>query len=367
MLAGIGRNMRDPPEARRKAAVASALHEALVQRPCPIEFKAKTKLLGRLKITLLVPLGYQSMSTLSELKFFTQVVKLGSLTAAARELDLTPPAVSKRLAQLEARLGVRLLNRTTRRISVTNEGEVYLSHAQRILSEIEEMEQMVTSSRVAPKGLLRVNTTLGFGRCYIAPRISAFLKQYPEVEVQLILTDRPQSLSEGEFDVVVRFGEPPDSRIIARKIAPNQRFLCAAPKYLAQFPAPQTPDDLTRHNCIVLRQNDTAYGIWRFTHEGQSTTVKVRGNLSCNDGEVALMWALEGHGILMRAEWDIAKYLRSGRLVRLLEDYELPQANIYAVYPERHYLSAKVKAFIDFLVAEFAVQPDSPNQEERRW
>jgi DNA-binding transcriptional LysR family regulator len=250
---------------------------------------------------------------------------------------------------------------------VTNEGEVYLSHARRILVEIEEMEQTVTSSRAAPKGLLRVNTTLGFGRSYIAPRISAFLRQYPEVEVQLMLTDRPQNLGEGEFDVVIRFGEPPDARVIARKIAPNRRFLCAAPRYLAQFPAPREPDDLCRHNCIVLRQNDAAYGIWRFTRGSETTTVKVRGNLSSNDGEVTLIWALEGHGILMRAEWDVSKYLRSGRLIRLLEDYELPQANIYAVYPERHYLSTKVKVFIDFLVAQFAEQLESAEQGETRW
>jgi LysR family transcriptional regulator, transcriptional activator for dmlA len=307
------------------------------------------------------------MNTLSELEFFTQLVKLGSLTAAARELDLTPPAVSKRLAQLEARLGVRLLNRTTRRISVTNEGEVYLNHAQRILAEIEEMEQMVTSSRAAPKGLVRVNTTLGFGRSYIAPRISAFLRQYPEVEVQLMLTDRPQNLNEGEFDVVIRFGEPPDARVIARKIAPNRRFLCASPRYLAHAPALNVPDDLTQHNCIVLRQNDSAYGIWRFAKGSESTTVKVHGNLSSNDGEVALLWALEGHGVLIRAEWDIAKYLRSGRLVRLLEDYELPQADIFAVYPERHYLSAKVKVFIDFLVEQFARQLEPRTQDDMRW
>lgn len=307
------------------------------------------------------------MDTLSELEFFTLLVKMGSLAAAAREMDLTPPAVSKRLAQLEARLGVRLLNRTTRRISVTNEGEVYLNHAKRILVEVEEMEQLVTSSRAAPKGLLRVNTTLGFGRSYIAPRISAFLRQYPEVEVQLMLTDRPQSLGEGEFDVLIRFGEPPDGRMIARKIAPNRRLVCASPLYLAHNPAPETPDDLSRHNCIVLRQNDSAYGIWRFTRGKNTTTVKVRGNLSSNDGEVVLNWALDGHGILMRAEWDIAKYLRSGRLVLLLEDYELPRADIYAVYPERHYLSAKVKVFIDFLVGQFAEQLDSSTQGEMRW
>lgn len=307
------------------------------------------------------------MNTLSELEFFALVVKVGSLAAAARELDLTPPAVSKRLAQLEDRLGVRLLNRTTRRISVTNEGEVYLSHARRILAEVEEMEELVASSRATPKGLLRVSATLGFGRTFLAPLISVFVRQYPEVEVQLMLTDRPQSLGEGEFDVGIRFGAPPDGRIMARMVAPNRRFLCASPMYLKQCSAPEVPDDLMRHNCIVLRQNDAAYGIWRFTHGRTNETVKVRGTLSSNDGEVVLNWALDGHGILMRAEWDIAKYLRSGRLVRLLKDYELPPADIYAVYPERHNLSAKVRVFIDFLTAQFSRQQQVTTEEDTRW
>lgn len=307
------------------------------------------------------------MNSLSELEFFSLVVKTGSLAAAARELDLTPPAVTKRLAQMETRLGVRLLNRTTRRISLTNEGEVYLAHAQRILAEVEEMEQRVSSSRVTPKGLLRVSATLGFGRTHLAPLVSAFVRKYPEVEVQLMLYDRAQHFSEGEFDVAVRFGEPSDGRILARKIAPNRRLVCASPLYLKQHPAPGVPADLAQHNCLVLRQNDSAFGMWRFSKGRTNETVKVRGTLSSNDGEVVLNWALDGHGVLMRAEWDVAKYLRSGRLVRLLEEYELPPADIYAVYPERHNLSAKVSAFIDFLSTQFRQQQDAGAGTETPW
>ncbi|SFO05433.1 DNA-binding transcriptional regulator, LysR family [Formivibrio citricus] len=296
------------------------------------------------------------MDALTELEFFSILVKAGSLSAAARELDLTPPAISKRLAQLEARLGVRLLNRTTRHISVTSEGAVYLNHARRILRDIQEMEQEVLNSRSLPKGLLRVNATLGFGRTYIAPTISAFIRQYPDMEVQLNLSVAPQNIAEGDIDVGIRFGLPPDSNIIARKIMPNRRFICASPLYLKKFPAPVIPSDLAKHNCIVLRQDETACGLWRFRHGDTTDTVKVKGALSSNDGEVVLNWALEGHGILMRAEWDIAKYLRSGRLVRLLSDYNLPSADIYAVYPERHYLSTKVRVFIDFLAARFSEQ-----------
>lgn len=289
------------------------------------------------------------MNQVSELAFFTQLIRLGSLAATARELNLTPPAVSKRLAQMEQRLGVRLLNRTTRSISLTAEGELYLINARRILGEIEEMERQVSSSRAEPKGLLRVNAPLGFGRTHVCPVISSFVRRYPEVEVQLHLTDRPINLPDDAIDVAIRFGELPDSRLIARKIAANRRLLCAAPSYLEAFGQPETPKDLMQHNCIVLRQNDAAFGIWRLSRGKQTESVKVRGSLSTNDGEVALNWALDGHGILMRAEWNLASHLSSGRLVEVLSDYETPPADIYAVYLERLNLSAKVSFFIKHL------------------
>jgi DNA-binding transcriptional LysR family regulator len=257
--------------------------------------------------------------------------------------------VSKRLAQLEQRLGVRMLNRTTRSISLTAEGELYLVNAQRILGDIEEMEQQVSSSRAEPRGLLRVNAPLGFGRTHVGPAVSSFVRRHPEVEVQLQLTDRPINLPDDATDVAIRFGELPDSRLIARKIASNRRRLCATPDYLARHGHPETPRDLAQHNCIVLRQNDLAFGVWRFSRGKQSESIKVAGGLSTNDGEVALKWALDGHGILMRAEWNLARHLRSGELVEVLQDYETPPADIYAVYLERLNLSAKVSFFIEHL------------------
>ncbi|EZQ18113.1 LysR family transcriptional regulator [Pseudomonas sp. G11-1] len=307
------------------------------------------------------------MNQVSELAFFIQLNKLGSLAATARELNLTPPAVSKRLARLEQRLGVRLLNRTTRSISLTAEGELYLTNAQRLLGEIEEMERQVSSSRAEPKGLLRVNAPLGFGRTHISPAISSFVKRYPEVEVQLHLTDRPINLPDNAIDVAVRFGELPDSRLIARKIAVNRRRLCAAPVYLEAFGHPDTPDDLSRHNCIVLRQNDSAFGIWRLSKGKQTESIKVHGSLSTNDGEVALNWALDGHGILMRAEWNVASYLRTGQLVEVLGDYETPPADIYAVYLERLNLSAKVSFFIQHLRDFFRDNIDRPHDSLAAW
>lgn len=288
-----------------------------------------------------------------ELLLVVELARAGGMSAAARELDVTPAAVSKRLAQIEARLGVRLFNRSTRRLSLTAEGEVYLESARRILGEIDDLDALIASRQAAPRGLLKVNAPLGFGRSYIAPAIAEFAQQYPEVSLQLQLTDRPADFVREAFDVAVRFGDLPDTSLIARKIAPNRRLVCASPGYLKKHGTPVTPHDLARHQCIVLRQNEAAYGLWRFTKGRRSETVKVRGNLSSNDGEVTLTWGLAGLGILQRAEWDLARYLRSGRLVQVLEDYALPQADIYAVFPERHHLSAKVRVFVDFLVAYF--------------
>ena len=220
------------------------------------------------------------MSSDTELAFFCLLIKQGSLVATARELNLTPPAVSRRLAQMEERLGVRLLNRTTRRISLTNEGEIYFENASRILKEIEEMEQQVARSRTTPKGLLRVNAPFGFGRTYIAPAISDFARKFPDIEVQLHLTDRPIHLPNDAIDVSIHFGQVPDSRLIAKKIAANRRLLCASPRYLAQAGMPLTPRELTLHQCIVLRQNDAAYANWRLTQGDKEETVKVHGKLS---------------------------------------------------------------------------------------
>ncbi|MES2759404.1 MAG: LysR family transcriptional regulator [Pseudomonadota bacterium] len=297
----------------------------------------------------------------SDLLFFVQIVKGGSLSVAAREMGVTPASISKRLTKLEAQLGVALLNRSTRRLSVTDAGEVIYANALRILADLEELERLVSNNPAAPKGLLRVNAPLGFGRTCITPIVSNFVRKFPEVEVQLQLSDHPLSLVDDVFDVGIRFGEVPDTRVIATKIAPNRRLVCAAPSYLKTFGVPKVPHDLAKFNCIVLRQNDAAYGSWRFTKGRSTETVKVRGTLSSNDGEVALNWALDGHGLMLRAEWDIAKYLRSGRLQVVLEDYAAPPADIFAVYPEKHKLSSKVKVFTDFLAASF----QDPNQKSK--
>ncbi len=294
------------------------------------------------------------IETAPDLAFFVVLAKLGSLSGTARELGLTPPAVTKRLMMLEQRLGVRLVNRTTRRFSLTSEGESYLAQATQILDRIRDMEELVSSGRATPKGLLRVNATPGFGRTRIAPLVSRFAHDHPDVEVELQLTDRPISLVEEAYDLAIRFGELPDTRLSARKLMSNRRFLCASPAYLKKAGEPLTLEELHRHRCILHRQNDDVYGTWRLEKGKKIELVKVRGAVSSNDGDVVMNWALEGHGIVQRSEWDAAKYLASGRLKEVMPGYTLPSANLYVYYLSRRNLPAKIRSFVDFLVAEFA-------------
>lgn len=295
-------------------------------------------------------------ASFSELEFFVLLTRLGSLSAAARALDITPPAASMRLSSMEKRMGVRLLNRSTRKISLTSEGELYLQHASRLIADLREMDEIVSAGRQAPRGLLRVNAPLGFGRTVIAPLVSTFAARFPEVEVQLEVTDRPIDLIDAGFDLAIRFGELPDNRINARRIMSNRRYMCASPAYLEKHGAPSTLNDLANHRCIVHRQNDDTYGVWRFLLDGRTEIVKVHGVLSSNDGDIVLGWALDGQGIVIRSEWDLAKYLESGRLRRVLPDFALPSADLYVYYPSKQNLPARVRAFINFLVEQLAVE-----------
>lgn len=295
----------------------------------------------------------------ADLGFFSTLISSGSLGAAARELGVTTAAVSKHLAQMESRLGLVLVNRTTRRMSLTHEGEIYLDHARRILGEIDDLEHMLWGSTKAPQGLLRVNATLGFGRSHIAPLIAEYVKQFPQVDIQLQLSVNPPPITDDAYDVCFRFGHPPDSRTIARLIAPNKRVLVASPAYIKEHGEPKSPSDLIKHNCIGIRQGDEGYGLWRFSSgKGKSKneftdSAKVRGNLTTNDGGIAVNWTLDGRGIVLRAEWDVAQHLQSGRLVQVMKNFETPDADIYAVYAERHKTSVRVKSLIDFAITTF--------------
>lgn len=285
----------------------------------------------------------------SDMSFFVLLARHESFVETARELGVTASAVSRRLARLEDRLGVRLMNRTTRRVSLTGEGEVYFAKAVRLLGEIEELESSLRTARERPSGLLRINATFGFSRAYIAPTAALFSERYPDVDVQLVVSDAPLNIIEQGFDLNIRFGHPPSSNLVQRLLHRNRRFMCASASYIQKFGSPKVLKDLSHHDCIVLRQEHDIYDIWKFEGlDAESASVRVNGRLSTNDGEMAREWMLGGRGIMLRSEWDIASHVREGRIRVILPDY-FQTANILAIYPERHNLTAKVRLFVDAL------------------
>lgn len=296
------------------------------------------------------------MATDDSMRFFVSLAQKRSISGAAQELDLSPAAATKRLAQIENQMGVKLVNRTTRRVSLTPEGEIYLEYAQSILSKMEEMKDVIRNQSGAPAGQLNIHAPLGFGRKYIAPLVSEFVTTYPDLAVRLTLSDKHVSPPDDATDIAIRFGDVPDSRLIARKIAPNRRFISASPKYLDKMGRPLVPQDLTHHQAIALRQNDETASLWRLTKDDQTQAIRVPVKLSTNDGHVALQWAIEGHGLLMRAQWDLTKYLRSGELELVLSEYETPPADIYAVYLQKARLATRISLFLDFLEESFLTQ-----------
>lgn len=294
------------------------------------------------------------MSLIDDLSFFQHVATRASLTEVARQMGLSLPAVSKRLSQLEARLGVQLLQRTTRRLSLTPEGVLYLEGGRPILRQLEELESALNSRQSTLHGRLRINGTLGFGRRHLAPVVSSFARLHPALEISLELTSQPLSLLDDQFDIGVSMGEPPDSRLIGIRLLENPRLLCASPNYLTAHPAPTKVADLAQHNCIVLRQFGSDYAIWRFHKDGEDFSHKVSGTLSSNDGEVALSLALDGHGLIMRSRWDVQEHLESGQLQEVLEDHQAPRGDIFAVYQHRRHIPQRITVFTQYMAHALA-------------
>ena len=293
----------------------------------------------------------------ADLGFFSVLASAGSLSAAARELGITTPAVSRHLAQMEARLGVGLVNRTTRRMGLTPEGELYLEHARRILGEIQDLGELLGAAKSSPQGLLRVNATLGFGRTQIAPLISRFVRQHPGVDVQLQLSVNPPPLTDDAFDVCIRFGAPPDARVIARHIAPNRRLLCASPAYLKQHGTPRTPDDLQRHNCLWITSLP-ALRRWPFDTADGIRVVHIGGNVVANNAETVLQLAVAGVGITRLADVIVGEALRRGALIPILTDWHhVEPVPLFVTYPSGRHLAPKVRVMVDFLVEEFGRAP----------
>ncbi|MGP1395584.1 MAG: LysR family transcriptional regulator [Inquilinaceae bacterium] len=293
------------------------------------------------------------MNTL-DLEIFVRVVATQNLSAAGRDLGLSPAVVSKRLAGLEDRLGARLLQRTTRRVTVTEEGAGFHERAVRILADLEEAEASLSNRRLAPRGTLRVTTPAAFGRQHLSPAMPDYLARYPEVQLDLNLTDSFIDIIDQGFDLAVRIDEPKDSTLVARRLAPNRRVICAAPAYLARHGTPRVLEDLADHNCLALDHQP----VWTFEDAGVERRIRVSGNLRTNNGEVLRDAAVAGLGIALKSTWDVGAYLQSGALVTLLTGYGVStRLALYAVYPSARLLSPKVRTFVDFLAARFGPEP----------
>jgi DNA-binding transcriptional LysR family regulator len=288
---------------------------------------------------------------LFDMVVFVHVVETGSLSAAARDLHLSVTVVSRRLSRLEERLGVRLANRTTRRLSLTEEGAAFHARCVRILEDVEDAETEVTRGRDIATGLLRVTSTFAFGRRRLAPLLHEFQQLHPGLQIHLDASDSFVNLVESGYDLAIRFGALADSSLIVRQLAPNVRVICAAPSYLERRGRPATIDDLLKHDCIIYGNPPMDH--WRFA---DASSVRVKGTLSANDGEVAHAWALEGAGLVLKSIWDVEEDIRAGRLEVVLPALRLPAAPIHAVYPHRRHTAAKVRLCVDFLARKLAEQ-----------
>jgi DNA-binding transcriptional LysR family regulator len=304
--------------------------------------------------------------SIQEMAVFARVVGAGSLSAAARELGLSPALVSRRLAALESRLGVRLINRTTRSLHLTDDGATYYEACARVLADIEEADATVSAGRVEPRGTLRVALPASFGLQHIAPLIPRFAERYPKVQLALSLSDRTVNLIEEGFDLAVRIAHLEDSSLTARRLAPNRRVVCASPAYLARHGTPRTPDELARHNCLTT--TDFAMN-WDYKGpDGKPGSVRVTGRYACDSWEVLREWARAGLGVALKSTWDVHRLLAEGSLVEVCPGYTFhSDVAIYAVYPSRRFLPAKTRVFIEFLAESFGPDPywDQPERKPK--
>jgi DNA-binding transcriptional LysR family regulator len=296
------------------------------------------------------------MDNLSGMAVFAQVVESRSFTAAAQRLGMSKAAVSKQVSRLEERLGARLLNRTTRRLSLTEIGAAFYERCARIVAEAEEAELAVTRLHAAPRGTLRVDAPVSFGLQYLAPILPAFMAQNPELSVDLTFNDRFVDLVEEGYDVAVRIARLPDSSLVARKLSESRALVCAAPGYWQRRGRPVHPADLAAHNCFAYSYLATR-NEWRFRGPDGPASVRISGSLTANNGDVLREAAVAGLGVAMLPAFMVCDELRAGRLEPVLRDFEADPVGIQAVYPHNRHLSAKVRAFIDHLVAALDPAP----------
>jgi len=290
------------------------------------------------------------LALIENIRVFVRVLELGSLSAAGRHMRLSPAVVSHRLQQLEAHLGVRLLNRTTRRVRPTEHGSAFYEACQDVLASLERAEATVADAGRLPRGILRITAPLGFGRQILAPILPDFRDEHPEVSVQLRLSDHVLDLVAEGMDVAIRLGTLADSSLIARRIADCPQVVCASPDYLLRHGAPKEPADLLKHACLILRLPGARPVRWVLNTPDGPVTLAVSGPVDADFGEILTEFALRGHGILLKPLWEVADYLRDGRLVPVLPDFPPEPISVSVVYPHRRLVAAKTRAFADFIL-----------------
>jgi DNA-binding transcriptional LysR family regulator len=295
------------------------------------------------------------MDKTQEMTVFVRAVAEGGFSAAARALKLTPSAVSKQVGRLEDRLGTRLLNRTTRRLSLTEEGRAFHARCVQILAEIEEAETAVTELHAAPRGTLRVAAAVAFFNHQVMPLLPEFLERYPDVHFDLVMTDREVDLVDERIDVAIRFGHLRESTLIARKLAVSRRVICASPDYLARHGTPCSPADLAHHNCLTLSTRPE-FNVWEFGDRPEDH-LRVTGNVELNQADALYDACLAGIGLARVAGYLVEADIKAGRLVPVLTKQLKEASTLYVVYPHRRHLSPKVRAFVDFLVGKFSPLP----------
>lgn len=296
------------------------------------------------------------MSDIGDVRLFVEAATLGGLSAAGRKLGLSPAAASARLNKLEATLGTRLFERTTRRLRLTDEGRLYLTHGRQALQALDDAHAALQAGRNAVQGKVRISAASDFGRHVLKGWLDEFNAQYPEVTFALMLSDSLSNLLQEDLDLAVRFGAPPDNSLSARRLAPNRRVLCASPRYLQKHGLPEQPRDLQRFDCIVFGNASSLINEWRFTRDGrhETYTVPPAGARETNDGAVAREWAVHGYGIVLKSIWDVGADLRAGRLQILMPEWRSPDVPVHALYPSSRYMTLRVRVLLDFLVERFS-------------
>jgi DNA-binding transcriptional LysR family regulator len=297
------------------------------------------------------------MDRFKELTTFVEVAQRGSLSAAAREEGITPAMVGRRIDQLEERLAVKLFKRSTRKVTLTPEGSTFYEDCHRVLADLRSAEDALTAGAKSAAGRLIVTAPTSFGRKHIAPHLPAFVAAHPHLAITLHLSERLVDLKNERFDLAIRIADLKSADLVAVKLARNHRVVCGAPAYLKRAGKPRTLADLAHHNCLVTSTEDGVADNWTFHDRGKPVSIKVNGNLQCNDGEVLTRWALSGQGLAWRSAWEVSEEIKRGRLSSVLDEFSVPGNNIYAVFPERRLLPAKVRFFIEHLKSVFGDPP----------